>query len=387
VPATEFNQLTGVRLLYVVNVDWFFISHRLPLLEAAVQRGAVVGVACASTGRLTEIEAHGGQTFELPMTRSGKNPLDELRSLIAVSRIVRRFRPDVVHNVSIKPVLYGTAAARLLNRRATVINAISGFGYAVEARDSLLSRVVRQTYRQLFRSRRVRVVVQNEDARRQLVGERIASPSQIVLIEGSGVDCDRFRPREHVEGHDAPVRVLMASRLLRDKGVLEYCRAAATLRGLGVRFLLAGPLDVGGNPTALSGREVDAACTSASVEYLGEVKGMPELLRSVDIFVLPTYHEGLPKALLEAASTGLALVATDIPGCRPVVQPGVTGELVEVGDVASLAAAVKKLIENPGLRRRYGSASRRLAVERFSLARVVAEFMNMYQEAGTRRAT
>lgn len=371
------QSLAGVRVLFIVNVDWFFISHRMPLLRAAIERGAVVGVAAADSGRLEEIAREGVQVFPIPMSRSGTGLGEQVRVAWAMGRAVRRFRPDLVHNVTIKPVLLGTGVVRVLQRRARVIAAISGFGFAVEGEaPSLLRRSVEVAYRVLLRSRRVTVVVQNDDARASVIERRVARAERVELIEGSGVQTDRFMPASRAP--DGTVRVAMASRILRDKGVVEFCRACALL-GPNVDAVLAGSLDTDGNPTSMARNEVDDLCSETGVTYVGEVNDMVTFLQQADVFVLPSYHEGLPKALIEAAACGLPLVATDIAGCRPVVTPGENGELVPVRAVESLAAAIEMLVSDPDRRARYGAASRRRAVERFSIDRVVRQFMAIYE--------
>ena len=379
------GRLEGVRLLFVANVDWFFISHRLPLLRAAMAEGAVVAVAAADTDRLREIETMGAETYALPLSRSGTGVVEQVRALVAIGRVIRRFGPDVVHNVTIKPVLFGTLLTRALTRRARLINAISGFGYAVDGGDRRwLRRVVIVAYRILFRSRRVVVVVQNQGAVEVMLRDRLARADQVELVEGSGVDCDVFTPRTGDRGDEERVRVVMASRILRDKGVFEFCRATALLDSDRVDAVLAGSLDAEGNPTALARDELDELCRETGVRYLGEVDDMSALLRDADVAVLPSYHEGLPKVLLEAAASGLPLIATDIPGCRPVVHPGVNGELVPVRSVDELAAAIGRLVDDGDLRRRYGARSRRLAVERFSVDRVAGRFVDLYERGAAR---
>ncbi len=381
VPNDVTISLTGQRVLFVVNVDWFLVSHRLPLVRATVEAGAEVTVACADTGSMDIIRSLGHvKVIPIPLTRSGTGPIGELKSLWAIARTVRTSHPHVVHNVTVKPVMYGTLATRLLSRRARVINAVSGFGFAVEGdANRLLSATVSLAYRLLFRSRRVTMIVQNEGAREWLLAQRCTRIEQIRLIEGSGVDCSNFTPAAHSRSDEA-ITVVLASRMLRDKGIEEFARAAAIAAPHfpNARFVLAGSTDMGGNPTSYSDEEVRALCASYPVEWLGQVTDMPTLLRNADVFVLPSYHEGLPKALIEAAASGLPLIATDIDGCRPVVHPHVNGELVKPRDVETLAAALCCLLADRNLRERYGAASRALAVERFALSKVLAETLVLY---------
>jgi glycosyltransferase involved in cell wall biosynthesis len=378
--------LTGVRLLYIVNVDWFLVSHRLPIVRAAIDAGADVTVACADTGAMAPIEALGAvRVVALPLSRSGTGLFGEARSLAAIAGLIWRTKPDIVHNVTIKPVMYGTLLTRLLRRRTRVVNAVSGFGYAVEGdAHKVLSSLVLAAYRLLFRSRRVEMIVQNDGAAQWLLRHRCTSLKHIHVIEGSGVDCERFTPPSTPRA-EQPLTVLLASRMLRDKGVAEFAEAARMLRPKhpDAMFVLAGSTDVGGNPTSYTDDEMRQLEAAFPVRWTGHVADMPALLQTADVFALPSYHEGLPKALLEAAATGLPLVATDIDGCRPVVTSGVNGELVALGDAEALAATLDRLLSDAGLRRRYGDASRRIAVDRFAIERVVAATLQVYAQAGS----
>lgn len=378
------SPLAGIRLLYVVNVDWFLVSHRLPLVRAAIEAGADVTVACADTGSMEPIRALGRvKVVELALSRSGTGPIGELKALWAIASTVRRTRPDVVHSVTIKPVLYGTLATRLLTRDARIINAVSGFGYTVEGSGHrLLSSMVTMAYRVLFRSRRVAMIVQNEGAREWLLRNRCTTSERIHVIEGAGVDCNRFAPPPEPRASNE-LQVLLASRMLRDKGIDEFAKAAAIVKQTcpRARFILAGSTDVGGNPTSYTDAELGLLCASHPVEWVGHVADMPAFLQTVDVFVLPSYHEGLPKALIEAAASGLPLVASDIDGCRPVISPGVNGELVPPRDERALAAAISALLADPGRRQRFGAESRRIAVERFSIDKILEATLRLYSSA------
>ncbi|MGB0210108.1 MAG: glycosyltransferase family 4 protein [Ilumatobacteraceae bacterium] len=372
--------MSGRRVLFICNVDWFVLMHWRDLLADMVGRGHSVTVMCADTGRIGEIEAIGVEVEALPMSRAGTSPLAELRSLSRIIRGVRRVRPELVHTVTIKPNLYGTLAVRLATRRTPVVCAVTGFGFLLDAEASgPLSRVIRGVLRVVFRSSRVHVQVENREALQQVIDRGLATRSRTHLIEGAGVDTERFRPRSVDEGPSGPVTVLLPSRMLRDKGVVEFVEAARILgQRSDIRFLLAGRLDIDGNPTALTEAELDELLEGTGVTWLGEVDDLDRLLREVEIVVLPSYHEGLPKALLEAAASGLPLIASDIAGCRPVVVPGQNGLLVPPRDAGALAAVVESLATDAELRARFGARSRRLAIERFDRRIILEGFATLH---------
>lgn len=374
--------LTGRRLLFVVNVDWFFLSHRLPVARAARAAGAEVVVAAADSGRAADIVAEGFRFVPLPFTRRGQSPWREALALLALVRLYRSLRPDLVHHVTVKPVLYGSLAARAVLRRAAVVNAISGLGFAFseDRRARRAGRVVRALYRFALRPARSRTIFQNPDDRRRFIEQRMLSEYQAVLIRGSGVDCGTFAP---AGGTDArPPVVVMSSRLLYEKGVEEFAEAARLVRRArtDVRFVLVGRPDEG-NLTSVPMAALERWVAEQVLEWPGHRDDMPAVLRAATVYCLPTYYpEGVPKALLEAGATGLGLVATDVAGCREVVQHEVTGLLVPPRDPAALAAAVLRLLDDDALRRRLGAAARRHVEEGFSEPVVVSRTLDLYAD-------
>jgi glycosyltransferase involved in cell wall biosynthesis len=373
-----------MRILMVCNVDWFLLSHRRHLLRHLVERGDDVTVACADTGRLSEIEQIGVTTIEVGFSRSGSRILSEIRTLVALARVIRSSRPDVIHNVTIKPILYGTFLARLLTRGPRIVNAISGFGYAfTEAASAVTRGLTRIAYAGLMRSKRVVMVVQNDSARALLLSAGITKPDRVTVIEGSGIDCEEFSPATRRSASSFP-RVLMASRILRDKGVVEYVEAIRSLqrRGVAVDALLTGAFDVGGNPTALTEPELASLLSGSGVSYLGETSDMAGLMREVDVLVLPSHHEGLPQVLLEGAAAGLTLVASDIAGCRSIVIDGVTGRLTTPRSIDDLAHVLEEVAGDAAARARYGTASRLLALERFDRRVVLGHYDRLYASLG-----
>jgi glycosyltransferase involved in cell wall biosynthesis len=377
------------RLMFIVNAAWFFASHRLPLARAAIAAGFRVHLASdwQDPAEIAAIEQAGVQFHHVHLARSGVNPMAEVRTLHELWRAVRTVRPDIIHNVTAKPVVYGSFVARRLATPG-VVNAISGFGYAYAAADArrrLIRAALDVAYARVFRPSNVRVIVQNEDDRREV--ERIcpASSARLRLVPGSGVDLDEFRYSPET---DAIPVVVLPARLLRDKGVCEFAAAATQLRdeGVAARFLLAGRLDPG-NRAALTLAEVRELCTRTGVEWIGECKDMPALLRESHVVCLPSYREGMPKVLLEACATGRAVVTTDTPGCRDVVPAGRNGILVPPRDAPALAAALRLLIADPALRQSMGTLSRQLAESRFGIESVVRAHLEIYCELLARART
>lgn len=368
------------RVLFVAHVDWDFLALRLPVARAAREAGFEVTVAAADTGRAAEIRREGLSFVPAPIARGSVNPLREARTLAFLARLYRRLRPDLVYHLTIKPVLYGSLAARLAARDAAVVDAITGLGYAFssERRAGLLRRPVEGLYRlALGGGPRVRALFENPDHRDLFVRKRLVRPERAVVFPGSGVDCERFRPTPEPEGEPL---VVLPSRLLWDKGVGEFVAAARLLRAghPGARFALVGAPDEG-SPTTVPAswlREREGV-----VEWWGRREDMPAVISQSSIVVLPTYYpEGIPRALMEAAASARATVATDTPGCREVVRDGVNGLLVPPRDEDALARAIGALLGSPEMRERFGRAGRELAVNELDEKIVVRRTMDLFRE-------
>ncbi|MGO3742383.1 glycosyltransferase family 4 protein [Kerstersia sp.] len=368
--------------MYVVNNPAFFLSHRLPLAQAALARGDEVHLATMPGASVPEVLALGLVHHSLPMTRSGGNPLQELRTLGSIWRLFRRVKPDIVHLVTIKPVLYGGIAARLAGVPGMVA-AISGLGFLFMGKSGWKRRIALQLYRCALGHRNSRVIFQNEEDRDALLQAGAVRPAQVVMIRGSGVDLQRYPALPEPDG---PVRVVMAARLLRDKGVEEYVAAArqSAAAGAGVQWLLAGQPDPG-NPASVTEDDVAGWRAEGAVEVLGERHDIAALYASAHIVALPSYREGLPKSLVEAAACGRAVVTTDVAGCRDAITPGVTGVLVPVKDAAALARAVMELAHDAEQRREMGRQGRLLAEAEFDIRKIVQMHLAIYDAVSPRQ--
>jgi len=379
-PALSESRAGAPRLLFVVNNPAYFLSHRLPLALAARHGGYEVHVATMAGDSVAHIEALGLAHHVLPMTRSGRHPVRELHTLWSLWRLFRRLRPAVVHLVTIKPVLYGGIAARLARVPGAVF-AISGLGFTFIERGvkaALLRQVVARLYRRALKHRNSRVVFQNANDRDLLRRLGALRDGQAVMTRGSGVDLSAYAAVAEPAG--PPVIVLMAARLLRHKGVLEFVEAARLLRSrqVPVRMVLAGGIDPD-NPASVAQSDVDAWRQEGCVEALGERNDVAMLYATSHIAVLPSYREGLPRSLIEAAACGRAVVTTDVPGCRDAIDPGRTGLLVPPRDARALAAAIEQLASDSVLRQRLGMAGRELAEREFSIVDACRQHLDIYQ--------
>lgn len=342
-----------------------------------------MSVAALQTGAQEAILRAGLRFHPLPFEPGGRRPLQEARTLAAITALYRREQPDLVHQITIKPVLYGSLAARTLGIPA-VVNAISGLGYMfierAEDRAALkaLRAAVKATYRIALSNPRSRTIFQNPDDRATFEDARMIRREQTVLIRGSGVDLQRF-PAAPLP-NTSPIVVLPA-RMLRDKGVEEFVSAARVLRPRfpGTRFVLVGGVDTQ-NPAGIPKITLEEWQREGVVEWWGHRKDMPEVFQQAHLVVLPSYREGLPLALAEAAASARACIAADVPGCREVVHHGETGWLVKVRDSDALAEAMAEALSSRKELEQRGRAGRTLAEAELSRAAVLAKTIALYRD-------
>lgn len=370
------------KLLFVVNDPAFFLSHRLPLALSAREDGFNVQIATMGGKYVEKIEEMGFVHHVLPLSRSGRNPINELITFFSVWRLFRQLRPDLVHLVTIKPVLYGGIAARML-KVPGVISAISGLGFLFVKRSSLRVSLLRNMalflYRLSLKHPNQRIIFQNPTDKNLLVKAVGVQEDKIRLIRGSGVDLKDYPMI--IDSASVPI-VVMASRLLKDKGVHEFVEAARILtsKNIKARFQLIGEPDLG-NPESVSYRSIQLWKEEGIVECLGYCSNIPELFSKAHIVTLPSYYgEGLPKVLIEAAASGCATITTDMPGCRDAIEPDITGLLVPARNVEALTQAIERLIKDSDLRNQMATAGRDLAEREFGIEKVVKAHMQIYYE-------
>ncbi|MCY4147238.1 MAG: glycosyltransferase family 4 protein [Chloroflexi bacterium] len=368
-------------LLFVVNIPRFFVSHRLGLALAAQAAGFRVSVAAsgADTASITRIQAAGLPFHPLPFSQHGTNPLHELATLLALRRLYARLQPDLLHHVSIKPVLYGGIAARLC-RLGAVVHAMSGLGYVFAGdgwKARLINRLSAPAFKLALAGAGSRIIFQNPDDQRLFIQRGLVNRERTRLIRGSGVDETIFCPaKEPAAG--LPV-VLYAGRLLWQKGIGDFVEMARRLRNRAV-FRVVGYAEPT-SPLSVPLRQLDAWQAAGLIEWQGKRADMPVAYAESRLVCLPsTYGEGVPKVLIEAAACARACVATDTPGCREIVREGVNGSLVPPGDVDALTATVQKLLDDPDACQRMGAAGRQIVLDSFTLARVCADTIALYRE-------
>lgn len=368
-----------LKLLFVDNSIDSFHSYRMPLAIAARQAGFDIHVA-APPGRCESIIRDAGFTFHtLPMTRRGMGT-GELACLIHLHSLYRRVKPDLVHHLRLKSVLYGGLAAYTA-RVPAEISMLTGLGYIFTAQSQralILRAMTLAGCTVAFRHKNLKVIFQNPDDLAVFINSKVLRKDKSVLIRGSGVDISQFVLAP--EPTDQPV-IMLAARMLRDKGVIEFIEAARTLkaRGSDARFVLVGDTDPG-NPTAVPAAQLQNWHDLGVVEWWGHREDMRQVLEQANIVCLPSYREGLPKVLIEAAAAGRAIVTTDVPGCREIVRHGQNGLLVPPRDSKGLTEAISFLLTSPSTRARMGRRGRHAAVANFSLDRVITETIKTYHE-------
>ncbi len=368
------------RLLIIVHEALFFTTHRLPVGRAMRQHGWEVHVAAPPDPEITaRLQAEGFILHPIPLARGGQNPLAELRLVAALYSLIRRIQPLLVHHVSMKPVIWGGMASRLANVPAA-IHAITGLGFVFIRQDlkaRLLRLVIRALYGFALAHRNGYAIFQNPDDLGLFEQNGMVQPGRWCMIKGCGVDMRGFPTQPEPQG-ELPV-VMFPARLLGDKGVNEFTGAAAILRQQGVkaRFVLVGRRDPD-NPTDIGEARLQQWIDSGLVEYWGYSTDMAASLAKANLIVMPSYREGLPRGLIEAAATQRAIVTADVPGCREVVRHEENGLLVPVRDTVATAAAMRRLIEDTALRQRLAARGRQIAESEFSVEHFVTESLKAY---------
>jgi glycosyltransferase involved in cell wall biosynthesis len=372
-----------IRILLAANSDWYLFNFREALFRELQKRGCEVHLASPDGPWRSRLEAMGFCWHPLPLDRRGVNPFAEMRALLAFRRLQRNLKPDLVHHFTLQCVVWGTLAGRTSARPMAVVNALTGLGSIFRGggwKGRLLKPCVKGLLRLAIRGRNTHTIFQNPEDMHFCVASFGLSPATVHLIRGSGVDPHRFRP---VIRSWARPTVLFVGRLLRDKGICEFLEVAKALsfKHHEWRFLVVGSTDPG-SPTSLDDREVRAfAQRIPNVEFLGHREDMPEIFAGAHLLVLPTrYGEGVPRSLIEGAAAGLPLVASNHPGCREIVRPGVNGVLVPPGSSKDLQIAVESILEDQEAWERLSRASRGIAEFEFSEASVNLATLEVYRK-------
>ena len=372
------------------NTDWYLYNFRRSLARKYQNQGFHVVLLSPGEFYGQKLIDDGFDWQHIKLESKSMNPLKELKVLLQIWKILNKFRPILIHNFTIKPALYGSLVARVLGRlrnskngRIQILNSITGLGHVFTApglKAKLIRGFVKMLYRFILSNKSIRVIFQNEEDQHIFEKNHLVTQEQSKLVRGSGVNCLQFKPgreRRKVQR----VRILFASRLIREKGIIELLAATKQLYSdkVNCELVIAGEI-YEGNPSSLNEDEVQQISEYKWVRYLGHVSDMPKQIAQSDIVVLPSYREGTPKILLEAAACGKPIIATDIAGCRGVVQHGVNGLLVPVRDVEALAEAIRVLVADKELRKSYGRNSREIVIANFEESIVNEKTLDIARE-------
>lgn len=368
------------KLYIVVNVDWFFLSHRLPVALAAKEAGWDVTIITANTGKLKDIESQGLKVINLPMNRSGMNIFEELNTLNFLYKLYERKRPDVVHHVGMKTILWGTLAAKF-SKVNGVVNAISGLGgFFADENNGFLNKIMPKVLRFSHNRKNILCIFQNDDDWNLYVKHRIIKHEQGRFIKGSGIDLHQFAYTPEYEGDT--LNVILTARMIVEKGIYLLTEAAERLRSKyegKVQFWLVGMID--DHPGAPTKEELESHCDGHYIQWLGYRTDIKELLMKSHIMAFPSYYmEGLPKSLIEADAIGRPIITSNSVGCKDTVIDGYNGFLIQPKDVDALTEKLDLLLSDKQLRQKMGKNAREYAEKYFDIEVVKERHLIIYNE-------
>lgn len=367
------------KLFIVVNQDFFFLSHRLPIGVTAKDAGYDVTIVSEDTGVSDKIREAGLKTINLPINKAGTNIKDEIKTFFFLYKLFRREKPDIVHLVGLKTMLWGSLACRLAGVKA-MVSAVCGLGvlFDEEHAHSFMTRSILKVLRVTHKKKRLAVIFQNNDDKAIFLNAKIMKEEQCAFTNGSGINLQNYDYTP--EPTDGLIKIIFTARMVEDKGTLILIDAAKKLEAEykgKVQFLLCGGLDT--NPNGITKEMLESRCDGEYIQWLGHRKDVLELLKQSHIMAFPSwYREGLPKSVIEAEAIGRPVVTTDSVGCRDTVVDGKNGYMIPIKDSDALAMALKKLIDNPELRQTMGKNAREFAVNRFDIKDVVKVHMDVY---------
>ena len=364
------------KILYIINVDWFVISHWLPVMKSAKEAGYEIHVATQFTGKEDALKKCGFFVYPLSLKRGELGVFDSLAQISRFRSIIKKISPDIIELITIKPVLLGGIAVKSLKRKSSLVLYVSGLGYTFLSKNLLLRALVTSIYKFILSFSNLIVIVENSDDQKFI--QSLNSKARIVVLPGAGVDLEEYGYVPELSSR--PV-VVMASRLLVDKGVCEFVGAAKILheKGINADFVMVGSID-SDNPASITNEQIQAWENENIVNFLGVKDNIPKIFSESHVIVLPSYREGFPKVLIEAASCGRAIVTTDVPGCKEAIIPNETGLLVPAQNVSLLAAAIECLVVNDKLRSDMGFKGRKLAEVKYDINKTVGSRMKVYTD-------
>ena len=368
------------KLFIVVNQDFFFLSHRLPIGVTAKDAGYDVTIVSEDTGVSDKIREAGLNTINLPINKAGTNIKDEIKTFFFLYKLFRREKPDIVHLVGLKTLLWGSLACRLAGVKA-MVSAVCGLGvlFDEEHAHSFMTRSILKVMRITHKKKRLTVIFQNNDDKAIFLNAKIMKEEQCAFTNGSGINLQNYDYTP--EPTDGLIKIIFTARMVEDKGTLILIDAAKKLEAEykgKVQFLLCGGLDT--NPNGITKEMLESRCDGDYIQWLGHRKDVLELLKQSHIMAFPSwYREGLPKSVIEAEAIGRPVVTTDSVGCRDTVVDGLNGFMIPIKDADALASALKKLIDYPALRQEMAHNAREFAVSKFDIKDVVKVHLDVYK--------
>ncbi len=368
------------KLFIVVNQDWFFLSHRLPIGMAAKDAGYDVTIVSEDTGVSDKIREAGLKTINLPINKAGTNIKDEIKTFFFLYKLFRREKPDIVHLVGLKIMLWGSLSCRLAGVKA-MVSSVCGLGvlFDEEHTHSFMTRSILKVLRVTHKKKRLAVIFQNNDDKAIFQNAKIMKEEQCAFTNGSGINLQNYDYTP--EPTDGLIKIIFTARMVEDKGTLILIDAAKKLEAEykgKVQFLLCGGLDT--NPNGITKEMLESRCDGKYIQWLGHRKDVLELLKQSHIMAFPSwYREGCPKSIIEAEAIGRPVVTTDSVGCRDTVIDGKNGYMIPIKDPDALAVSLKKLIDNPELRQTMGKNAREFAVNKFDINDVVKVHLSIYE--------
>ncbi|MDY3069377.1 MAG: glycosyltransferase family 4 protein [Parabacteroides sp.] len=364
----------------IINEDRFFLSHRKEIAINAKKQGYEVTLIAKNTGQKEEVEKLGINFIELPINPTGENIREELKTFFFLYKLYRKEKPNIVHHVGLKNILWGGLAAKLAGVQA-VVNAVSGLGILFnQEKLSLKVKAILNVLRFSHHRKKLNVIFQNNEDKELFLKYKIIKEDQIRFIKGSGVDLNIYSYTP--EPQTLPIKIIFTARMVVEKGTLILIEAAELLRKKyegKVQFLLCGGLS--SNPKAIKENELKQCCDGNYIQWLGHRKDIKELLQQSHIVAFPSYYrEGVPKSLIEATAIGRPIITTNSIGCKDTVEDGQNGFLVPIKNSQAVAEKLEILIENQVLRQKMGAYSRMIAERDFSLEQVVKTHLDIYKE-------
>ena len=377
-------QKKKIKLTILVNNLSFFCSHRLPIAEAAMRTSFHVVIGYGEQGGVDPnvLKKKGYNVMHVPIQRGSIKILNDLKSFFYIWRFFFKEKPDVVHLITIKPYLYGGIVARLIGV-PSLVSAVAGLGTLFinkDLKNRLLKLLTYPMFNLAFNHPNQTIIFHNKDDAKEMIDWGVLKSDKIKIFRGSGVQLKNFITPKELDG--VPI-VCFVGRLLVEKGVYDFISAAELLikKGIQAQFLLAGDVDTQ-NPTGLNSNDIKKIKKDGFVKILGYQKDIPKLFAMSHIICLPSYREGFPKALIEAAAASRAVITTDVPGCRDAIIPDKTGLLVPPRNINALANAIQDLIENSKKRENMGKEGRKLAEEEYSIENIkfIAKILNIFKK-------